>query len=155
MEVHPSTMVVRRSAFFAAGYVDERIPGGYAEDYEWLLRVAAIGPIAVVPEPLVVVEWHGGSFFFGKWIMIAEALDYLLAKHPEFARSRRGLARINGQIAFALASAGRRRPAIRRLIKVVRLNPREKRIFAIVPVLLGAVSGDRVLRMLQRRGRGV
>jgi glycosyltransferase involved in cell wall biosynthesis len=155
MEVHPSTMVVRRATFFEAGYVDEEIPGGYAEDYEWLLRVAALGPIQIVAEPLVVVEWHGSSFFFGKWMMIANALDYLLVKHPEFARSRIGSARIHGQIALALASAGQRRQATARLAKVMRLNPREKRLFVTMPIIAGVVSGDRVLRMAQKRGRGV
>jgi len=155
MEVHPSTILIRRSALQAAGEVDEQIPGGYAEDYEWLLRVAALGPIAVVPEPLVTVEWHGQSFFFGRWAMIVDALRYLLEKHPEFQRSPRGRARLHGQIAFALASSRRRREAIAELIRVVRLNPREKRLFATIPVLLGLMSGNQVLRLAQRRGRGV
>ncbi len=155
MELHPSTLLVRRSAVQAAGPVDEQIPGGYAEDYEWLLRIAAQGPVVVVPEPLVVVEWHGGSFFFGRWAVIVEALRYLLARHPEFDRSRRGRARIHGQIAFALASAGRRREALRELRTVLRLNPGEKRLAATAPVLLGLASGDRILRLAQSRGRGV
>jgi glycosyltransferase involved in cell wall biosynthesis len=155
MEVHSSTIVVRRSTWLAAGPVDEDIPGGYGEDYEWLLRVAAHRPIAVVPEALVVVDWHGGSFFFGRWATIVEAQRYLLAKHPELARSRPGLARIHGQIAFALAAGHRRFEALRELATVVRLNPREKRVFATLPVIVGLLSGERILRMAQRRGRGV
>lgn len=155
MEVHPSTMVVRRSTWLHAGPVDERIPGGYAEDYDWLLRVAAVGPIAVVPEPLVDVDWHGGSYFFGRWDMIVDALRYLLAQHPEFERSPRGLARVHGQIAFALAAGGRRRAGWAELRTVLRLNPREKRVLVTVPVLLRLVSGARVLRFAQRHGRGI
>lgn len=155
MEAHPSTLLVPRSTVAAAGPVDEEIPGGYAEDYEWLLRIAALGPIAVVPAPLVIVEWHGGSFFFGRWATIVDALRYLLDRHPEFVRSRRGTARIRGQIAFALAASGRRREALRELGGVVRLNPAEKRVVATVPVLTGLVSGERVLAMAQSRGRGV
>lgn len=155
MEVHPSTLLVPRSTVAAAGPVDEDIPGGYAEDYEWLLRIAALGPIAVVPAPLVVVEWHGGSFFFGRWATIVDALRYLLERHPEFARSKHGTARIRGQIAFALAASGRRREALRELRTVARLNPAEKRIAATMPVLAGLVSGERVLALAQSRGRGV
>jgi len=155
MEVHSSTMLVRRSTWAAAGEVDEEIPGGYSEDYEWLLRVAAQGPIAVCRQALVIVDWHGGSFYFGRWATIVEAQRYLLRKHPELARSRAGLARIRGQIAFALAAGNRRTEAIRELAAVLRLNPREKRVLVIVPVILGLVTGERVLRMAQKRGRGV
>jgi len=155
MEVHSSTMLVRRSTWVAAGEVDEEIPGGYSEDYEWLLRVAALGPIAICRQALVVVDWHGGSFYFGRWATIVEAQRYLIRKHLELCRSRAGLARIRGQIAFALASGGRRTEAIRELAAVIRLNPREKRVLVTVPVILGLMTGERVLRIAQKRGRGV
>ena len=155
MEVHSSTMLVRRSTWSAAGEVDEEIPGGYSEDYEWLLRVAAHTPIAVVPQPLVIVDWHGGSFYFGRWAIIVQAQRYLIDKHPELARSRSGLARLRGQIAFALASGNRRTEAIKELAAVVRLNPREKRVLVTVPVILGLMTGERVLRMAQKRGKGI
>jgi glycosyltransferase involved in cell wall biosynthesis len=155
MEVHSSTIMVRRSAWLAAGPVDELIPGGYSEDYEWLLRLAAHTVIAVVPETLVIVNWHGGSFYFGRWATIVAAQRYLLNRHPELARNRSGLARIRGQIAFALASGHDRRQAIAELLAVLRLNPLEKRVFATMPVILGVLSGERVLAMAQRRGRGV
>ena len=155
MEVHSSTMLVRRSTWVAAGPVDEDIPGGYSEDYEWLLRVSAHTDIGVCREALVVVDWHGGSFYFGRWATIVDAQRYLIAKHPELARSRTGLARIRGQIAFALASGHRRGEAVRELAAVLRLNPREKRVLVTVPVIMGLTSGERVLRMAQKRGRGV
>ena len=155
MEVHSSTMLVRREVFAAAGPVDEDIPGGYSEDYEWLLRLSRLTDIAVCRAALVVVDWHGGSFYFGRWTTIVDAQRYLIRKHPELARSPAGLARIRGQIAFALASGHRRREAVRELAAVFRLNPAEKRILVTVPVLMGLVSGERVLRMAQKRGKGV
>jgi glycosyltransferase involved in cell wall biosynthesis len=155
MEVHSSTMLVRRSTWAAAGEVDEDIPGGYSEDYEWLLRVSAHTPIAVVPQALVVVDWHGGSFYFGRWATIVDAQRYLIDKHPELARNRRGMARLRGQIAFALASGNRRTEAMRELAAVIRLNPREKRILVTVPVILGLVTGERLLRTAQKRGKGI
>ncbi|MFY1585531.1 glycosyltransferase family 2 protein [Micromonospora sp. WMMD734] len=155
MEVHSSTILIRRSTWEAIGPVDEDLPGGYGEDYEWLLRIAGHGPVVIVPEVLVVVDWHGGSFFFGRWATIVEATRYLLDKHPELAGSRTGLARLHGQIAFALASGRRRGEAVRELGRVIRLNPREKRVLVTVPVVLGLLSGERVLQLAQRRGRGV
>jgi glycosyltransferase involved in cell wall biosynthesis len=155
MEVHSSTVLVRRETFAAAGPVDEDIPGGYSEDYEWLLRVAAHTDIAVCREALVVVDWHGGSFYFGRWATIVEAQRYLIRKHPALHRSRTGMARIRGQIAFALASGNRRVEAVRELAAVIRLNPREKRVLVTVPVILGLTTGERVLRMAQKRGKGV
>jgi glycosyltransferase involved in cell wall biosynthesis len=155
MEVHSSTILVRRDTWAAAGPVDEDIPGGYSEDYEWLLRVAAHAPIAVCREPLVVVDWHGASYYFGRWGMIVEAQRYLLDKHPELTRDPVGLARIRGQIAFALAAGNRRIEAVRELAAVLRLNPREKRVLVTVPVIMGLMTGERVLRMAQKRGRGV
>ena len=155
MEVHSSTILVRRRTWEAIGPVDEELPGGYSEDYEWLLRVAAHGPIALVPACLVEVNWHGGSFFFGRWAVIVDAQRYLLAKHGELARSRTGLARIHGQIAFALAAGHRRGEALRELIRVVRLNPFEKRVWVTLPVVFGLLSGSRVLALAQKRGRGV
>jgi glycosyltransferase involved in cell wall biosynthesis len=155
MEVHSSTMLIRRSTWAAAGEVDEQIPGGYSEDYEWLLRVSAHTPVAVVRQALVIVDWHGGSFYFGRWATIVEAQRYLIAKHPDLARSRAGMARLRGQIAFALASGNRRTEAIKELAAVVRLNPREKRVLVTVPVVLRLVTGERVLRMAQKRGRGI
>ena len=154
-EVHSSTMLVRAEVMAKAGPVDEQIPGGYSEDTEWLLRLTRFTDVAIVRTPLVIVDWHGGSFYFGRWATIVEAQRYLIAKHPELHRSRVGMARIRGQIAFALASSGRRVEAIRELAAVVRLNPWEKRVFVIVPVILGLISGERVLSMAQKRGRGV
>jgi GT2 family glycosyltransferase len=153
--VHSSTVLIRRDTFAAVGPVDEDIPGGYGEDYEWLLRVAAHGPIVVAPDVLVDVDWHGGSFFFGRWATIVDATRYLLARHPELRTSRPGMARLHGQIAFALASGHRRREALRELARVARFNPWEKRLPVTLAVAAGLVSGERVLAMAQRRGRGV
>lgn len=155
MEVHSSTMLVRRATFAAAGPVDEDIPGGYSEDYEWLLRLATVTDIAICRAPLVVVDWHGGSFYFGRWATIVDAQRYLIRKHPALAGNPAGMARIRGQIAFALASGHRGKEAVRELAAVIRLNPFEKRVLVTVPVLMGLVTGERVLRMAQKRGKGV
>ena len=156
MEAHPSTVMVRRDAFVdGIGEVDEAIPGGYAEDYEWLLRAARRAPIAVLQEPLVRVDWHPKSFFTAQWVTIADALEYLLVAYPEFASSPSGSARIRGQRAFALAALGRRREAWREIRRALRCAPRERRSYLAALVALRLVSAERVVRMLNRRGRGI
>lgn len=152
---HPSSYLVERAVVDAAGPVDERIPGGYAEDYDWLLRVARHTDIACVGEPMVEVLWHPGSFFTRRWDTITDALSYLLVKHPEIARDAHGAARIHGQQAFALAARGLRPQAWSQLRTTLRGNPLERRALATLLVLTGLVSADRVLHVANRFGRGI
>jgi glycosyltransferase involved in cell wall biosynthesis len=112
-ELHSSTLMMRRAAFDLAGVYDEVLPQSYAEDYEWLLRVVKHGEIGVVREPLANIKKDGPSWFRERSEVIAAALEYLLDEHPEIQRSRRGHARILGQIAFARANQGQQREALR------------------------------------------
>jgi glycosyltransferase involved in cell wall biosynthesis len=156
MEAHPSTVVVRREAFFQAiGLVDEEIPGSYGEDYDWILRAAAAGPIAVVPEPLVTVLWGRTSHFNRKWRTISDALQYLLRKHPGFADDPRGMARVQGQIAFAHAALGEHPEARAWAFRALRLSWRERRAYVALLVTLRLLTADRVLRLAHATGRGI
>jgi glycosyltransferase involved in cell wall biosynthesis len=156
MEAHPSTVVVRRTAFFdKIGLVDEEIPGSFAEDYDWILRAAAAGPIAVVAEPLVTVLWGQTSHFTRKWRTISDALQYLLRKHPGFADDPRGLARVQGQIAFAHAALGERRAARVWALRTLRNSWRERRAYLALLVSLRVLTADRVLRLAHSTGRGI
>ncbi len=154
-EVHPSTFLMRTQAVRDAGGWDEQIPGAYAEDYDLVLRLSTMGELVMVRDPLVQVRWSGGSYFFSRWLTIADALEYLLAKHPDFASDRGGHARVLGQIAFARAAAGERREATRTALRALRRNPAEPRAYLALAVGSGATSADRVQAALHRRGRGV
>lgn len=156
MEAHPSTVVVRRTAFFdTIGQVDEEIPGSYGEDYDWMLRAAEAGPIAVVAEPLVTILWGRTSHFNRKWATISDALQYLLRKHPAFADDARGLARVQGQIAFAHAALGERPAARTWAVRTLRNSWRERRAYLALLVSLRVLSADRVLRLAHSAGRGI
>ncbi len=152
---HPSSYLVRREVAEQAGPVDEVLPGGYGEDYDWLLRVARLTDIACVTEPMVEVLWHPGSFFTRQWGTIDEALGYLLEKHPDIGRDPRGAARIHGQRAFASAAVKDRPAAWSHWRQTVRNNPRERRALATLVVLSGALSADRLLHVANRFGRGI
>lgn len=154
-EAHPSTFVFRRSALDEVGAVDEEIPGGYSEDYDYLLRVARGGRILCIAQPLVVIRWGRTSYFTTRWRTIVDAQRYLLAKHPEFAADRRAQARVRGQIAFALAALGERRESFREMGRVFMVWPFERRLPVTVLVVLKLISPERVLGLAHRFGRGI
>ena len=154
-EVHPSSWLVHhRTMVDRIGPVDEDLPGSYAEDYDLFLRTARVCPIAVVDEPLVRVWWHGASYFFERWRTIDEALDYLVAKHPDFAGHPRGLARILGQRAVAQAAMGDRHRALATALRTLRLNPWEKRVPVALIIAAGLPAGT-ALRAAHRLGKGI
>ncbi len=156
MELHPSSFLLRTADLLGpVGLVDENLPGGYAEDYDLLLRAAAVGPVLSVPQPLTRVHWHGASFYFSRWKTIHESLDAMLVKHPQFTQVPRGLARIRGQQAVALAAMNRRREALSAALETLRVSPREPRGYVAAAVALRLLSVDALQARLHRRGRGL
>ena len=154
-EVHPSSWLVHKSTLVDdIGLVDEKIPGSYAEDYDLFLRTAKVCGIAVAPQPLVRVWWHGASFFFERWKMIDEALEYLTAKYPEFNDHPDGLARIRGQQAVAKAAMGNRIDALRTVAETARLRPTEKRLPLAMAVAAG-LKAESALKVAHRFGKGI
>jgi hypothetical protein len=119
-ELHSSTMVMRREAFVKAGPYDEEVPDGYAEDYDWVLRAARVGRIGLVTQPLADIRRNGTSWYQGgAEKKVVAGLEYLLAKHPDFAASRRGHARLLGQIAFARSALGERGLAVQYALRAL------------------------------------
>lgn len=154
--LHPSTFCIRRSSLLdGLGLVDESLPGSYAEDYELLLRAARHGPVRVLPEVLVEVRWHPKSYFAGQWPLIAEALQQLLERYPEFEEAPRGIARLTGQVAFAEAARGERLSAIRWAVRTLRHHPGEARGFLALAVALGLLRAPYVVHRLNSVGRGI
>jgi glycosyltransferase involved in cell wall biosynthesis len=156
MEVNPCNILIRRADFLdRVGPVDERIPGGHNEDYEWLLRATRLGPISVVREPLFRLYWHESSWFAQRWPSLIASHLYLLDRYPEFATTRSGLARMYGQLAFYHAAAGDRRGALRWGIRTFRLRPLERRTYVAAVVAVVPGSAARVLAFANRFGRGI
>lgn len=154
-EAHPSTFLMRRSLVDQIGPVDEQIPGGYSEDYDFLMRAARVAPISCLPTPLVRVRWGRTSYFATRWLTIVDAQRYMLAKHPEFAQNRKAEARIRGQIAFALAALGKRREAWAEIGRVLRRWPLEKRWGVAALVTTRVISAERALEWAHKTGRGI
>jgi glycosyltransferase involved in cell wall biosynthesis len=153
---HPSTYLVRRELLLdRVGLVDEELPFGYGEDYDLLIRLARTTTIAVAHEPLVAVHWHPSSYFAGRWEAMAAGVGYLLRKHPELRRSRRGHAWIEGQQAFAYAAAGRGWLAASAAMRSLARNPREPRAILALLVCAHVLPARRIIAVLNKRGRGI
>lgn len=154
-DVHPSTLVFRRERLLAGpGLFDENVPGSYGEDYDWLLRITRTETVLTLPDPLVRVLSHPGSYFAGQWPTIAAAIEYLLAKHPDFATEARGRARLFGRLAFAYAAMGRRRPALRWAARAVASDPRQRRSYVALAVSAG-MPARLAVRLAAATGRGL
>lgn len=155
VETCPSSSLFRRRLIDEGILVDESIRGGYAEDYEWLFRVVRAGPVHCIREVLTIIHWGEESFFVSDWTVIEHGLRHLLDVVPEFHRDPVGLARIEGQIALALAARGERGQAARLAARSLRRSPRARQSWAALLVAAGAVSADRIASIARDHGRGV
>ncbi|MGH3315389.1 MAG: glycosyltransferase family 2 protein [Nocardioidaceae bacterium] len=154
-ELHSSTLLVRRETYDWVGGYDEDLPCSYAEDYEWLLRAVRLGPLGVVTTPLADIRKDAPSWFRERQQVVAEGLEYLLRTHPELRESRRGEARLLGQIAFAHAAIGDRRTAAGWVLRSLRRWPLTPHA-ALAAVSIATGLDPRLsLRTAQAMGRGL
>jgi glycosyltransferase involved in cell wall biosynthesis len=154
--LHSSTILVRKDAYLdAIGPVDEEIPAGASEDYEWQLRASRHAPIAVVAEPLTRIHWHDGSQYSRRWDLYIGGLAYILDKYPEFETERRGKARIEGQIAFGYAALGRTRESLRWVRRCLRSDWRQPRGYLSLLVGARCLQADTLMHRLHSHGRGI
>jgi len=154
--VHSSTYLARRNVLVdRIGLVNENLPGGQNEDWDLALRAAARHPIVNVDQPLVEVAWGSGSHYETQWQTKAQSLLWMLEHHGDLVHSQEGAARVYAQLAFAYACMGQRSESCRWMGKSLRHNWHEPRVPFAAAVAAGVVSGDRVLRTLHARGRGI
>lgn len=153
--VHSSTLLMSRDFLERVGTVDEAIPGSYGEDWDLLLRATEWAPVRCVREPLVRVHWHPTSYFIDDWATAARGLDYLIDKHPGFARDRRARGRITGQRAFYHVAAGHRGDGARLAVGGLLDVPTGRHAWAALLVSAGVLDAGRVLSAAHSLGRGV
>lgn len=155
-ELHPSSFLFRREHLLTLpGGVDEKIPFGYGEDYDFLLRVTEDGPIASVARELVIVHWDRDSYFAGRWERMAEGLSFLVTKHPDLLDDPRNGARMCGQVAFAYAAAGEPAAARTWTRRTLTRRPTEPRAWLALAVLSRLLSPQFTIATLNRYGRGI
>jgi glycosyltransferase involved in cell wall biosynthesis len=154
-ELHSSTLVMRRDAFAKAGRYDEKLPRGYAEDYDWVLRAARVGHIGTVIQPLADIRKEGQSWYRESAQNAVVALEYILVKHPDIKASRRGHARLLGQIAFARSTLGERRQALPYAIKALILWPASPHPYIALAHIATGIDPQHFRRVARRFGRGM
>ena len=132
----------------------EDLPGGYAEDYDWMLRATRLAPVPAIADPLVEVRWTVASHYRQRWADWEASLAVVLARNPEFAAVPAGRARIEGQRAVAIAAQGRRREAAAQVRATLGWSWREPRGYLALLVLAG-VPADTLTVALNRLGRGI
>ncbi len=154
-ELHSSTLVMRREAFELAGEYDEGLPFGYGEDYDWVLRAVAQGRIGCITEPLADINKRVQSWYTGRSANTLEALEAFMERHPEIATSRRGHARVLGQIAFVESTMGRRRDALRHAFAGLRAYPATPHVALAFGHIVTGVDPARLLTLARRFGRGL
>ncbi|MGB3684416.1 MAG: glycosyltransferase family A protein, partial [Ornithinimicrobium sp.] len=154
-ELHSSTLVMRSDAYAKAGGYDEELPHAYGEDYDFVLRLARVGKIGVVTEPLADIRKDVQSWFRERSQNTSEALRYLLEHHPEIRDSRRGHARVLGQIAFAESSMGERTTALRTIGSSLRRYPAAPHAHLAVFHVATGTHPMTLLKAARRTGRGL
>ena len=151
-----SGLLIRRVDLLGqVGLVDEDLPAGYGEDWDLMLRLTARADLVNVSEPVVIVHWNRPSFYADRWQNIAAGLEYMLEKHPDFSRSRKGASRMSAQIGFAKAALGQRRQAVEWTLRSLRRDPGQIRAWATIPVAAGVVEAGTLVTLANSRGRGL
>ncbi|HEU5160527.1 MAG TPA: glycosyltransferase family 2 protein [Streptosporangiaceae bacterium] len=153
-QLHPSGFVIRRDAMVDGfGLFDETIPGSYGEDYELLVRAAGRTPIRNLPMIGAAIRWHKESYFgvVKNAPTISAAGQWLLRRYPFPAA---GYAHWAGKVAFAEATRGARRSALRWAAKTMARRPLDPRAVLAVLVALG-VPAEFIIRQLDRTGHGI
>lgn len=154
-ELHSSTLLIKRAVFDAIGPYDEQLPSSYAEDYEFLLRAVEVGRIGVVNVPLASIRKYNASWFRERAEVVAEALEYLLAKHPQLAESKAGHARILGQIAFARSTLGDRSAAVSTAARALRRWPLAPHAALALAHAATGIDPRLLLGTARKAGRGI
>jgi glycosyltransferase involved in cell wall biosynthesis len=154
-ELHSSTLLFRRCVLDVIGGYDEQLPQGYGEDYEILLRAAKVTRVGVVTEPLADIRKYNQSWFRDRAEVTVAALRYLLDRHPELTTSRPGHARVLGQIAFAQATLGHRREAVRWSGRALRRWPVAPHAVLALAQATTGVDPSVALRSARAFGRGL
>jgi glycosyltransferase involved in cell wall biosynthesis len=128
-----STLVVRRRLLDRVGWFDETLAG--CEDYDLLLRLAAVAKAGCVAAPLALRRLHQANASVRTGIGNYQNAIFVLERFVQRAklsprqrfRARRTLARWYAHVGLALAQAGDRSAARAHFAHSLRRNPFQRR----------------------------
>lgn len=142
-------LMVRRSCFDVVGVFDEDLRAH--DDFDMTLRLSRHYEFVTIPRPLVRIHPTVGSMSQNVQRRI-EAIDTIMAKHPEFRSDRRVRARWLRRLARHHAELGDRRGWRRHMLRSLRADPINANAWLVL--LVGLVFGAGAHRTLGKwRGR--
>jgi len=125
------TPVIRRSVFEKAGLFNGKNNMRNREDWDMWLRIAAIYPVALIPQPLAYYRVHstsvtGGEDSFIKMQSCLAVVEEAVLREPIRLESLKNLALSHVYIGMgrSLAMRGQTASARRMFLKAIRLTPR-------------------------------
>lgn len=136
--VVPSALMFDRLVYERVGPFHSRAIG---EDYEWLLKAAALYPAEYLPDALVMFRAHEGSMSREKSlqanIIYLDIVRRFVRTHPELSPDERraarlGMANVHVKVARNLLEAHRPARAARYARRAIRLNPTDRRPYGLL-----------------------
>jgi hypothetical protein len=109
----------------------------------------------VVQRPLADIRKNATSWYRGMAANAGPALEFMLAKHPDIATSRRGQARLLGQIAFARSALGERGPAVRYALRALTRWPASPYPYIALAHSVTGIHPQQMLRAARLFRRGM
>lgn len=126
--ISTQTLVARRDALLAAGGFDEGLKA--LQDWDLVLRLSRLGPIAFEPEPLVIQRYSPNSLTRSIRNR-ADAREAIVARHlDEMATAPDRLAEYYHQIGSMRRQTGEHRAARAALVEALRRDPARLRAWA-------------------------
>ena len=157
--LHSSTVLVRREAYDLVGGYDESLPQSRCEDLEFFLRASTLGPIPILQRSVADIRFDPYSAFTAeRHRTIAETLQVLLTRYPQYEDSPAAKSRISYQIAINYSQAGNRKAARRWSRAALVAEPSNHRAAAVAVVTACGINVRsmfrcvRTLRRLADRG---
>jgi hypothetical protein len=109
----------------------------------------------VINTPLASIRKFNASWFRERAEVVAEALEYVLEKHPQIKESRSGHARVLGQIAFARSLMGQRRMAITLALRAFGTWPVAPHAGLALVHAVAGIDPRLLLQSVRKAGRGI
>ncbi|MFZ5892914.1 MAG: glycosyltransferase family 2 protein [Myxococcota bacterium] len=154
--MHPPTLMLRRSARERVGWLREGLR--MAEDWDYILRLAELGSMALIDAPLLRYRCHPGQMSGDSNSAQAarsglEVLSLQLAEHPERVAGmeeaiHKSLASHHASIAYSLAEEERLQ-ALGHLLQALRFDRKQANFGRNLARIMAGHAGLGLLRQLR------
>lgn len=154
--MHPPTLMLRREARQRAGWL--RLGIRTAEDWDYILRLASLGPVALIDAPLLRYRCHPGQMsgdenLATNAVSCLQLLRWQVDENPERVQGmepqlKAAFARLHTEAAYALAE-NRRLAALRHLFQAIRFDVHEANFARNFARILVGHAGLEILRSVR------